>query len=82
MPPCPEQSRRSSNPFPSEPDIAQVAVEGADDLYKEIRIENPLTDENGEKVHLKRGADVQVTVEAEPEATTAKDEKDPNASAA
>ena len=67
---------------PSEPEKAQIAVEGADHLYKEIRIENALTDENGEKVQLKPGAEVKLTVEAEPEATTANTEKDPKESAA
>jgi hypothetical protein len=70
------------SPFPSEPEKAQIAVEGADHLYKEIRIENALTDENGEKVQLKPGAEVKLTVEAEPEATTANTEKDPKESAA
>ena len=70
------------SPFPSEPEKAQIAVEGADHLYKEIRIENSLTDEHGETVHLKQGAEVKVTVEAEPDATTASDEKDPKVSAA
>lgn len=70
------------SPFPSEPEKAQIAVEGADHLYKEIRIENTLTDENGEKVQLKAGAEVKVTVEAEPDAITAGDEKNPNVSAA
>jgi hypothetical protein len=70
------------SPFPSEPEKAQIAVEGADHLYKEIRIENTLTDENGEKVQLKPGAEVKLTVEAEPEATTANTEKDPKESAA
>ena len=40
------------------------------------------TDENGDKVHLKPGAEVKVTVEAESEATTPHDEKSPKASAA
>jgi len=53
-----------------EPEKAQIAIQGADHLYREIRIENTLTDENGHKVRLKQGADVEVTVEAEPEATT------------
>jgi hypothetical protein len=57
---------------PSEPEKAQIAVEGADDLYREIRIENSLTDENGDKVRLKKGAEVEVTVAADPEATTPK----------
>jgi hypothetical protein len=55
---------------PSEPEKAQIAVDGADHLYKELRIENNLTDENGDEVRLKPGAKVDVTVEAEPESTT------------
>jgi hypothetical protein len=54
---------------PSEPDKAEISVEGADTLYQEIRIENALTDENGHEVRLKKGADVEVTVEAEKDAT-------------
>ena len=57
---------------PGEPEKAQIAVEGADHLYREIRIENTLIDEDGEKVSLKPGAEVEVTVEADPEQTTAK----------
>jgi hypothetical protein len=41
--------------IPSEPDKAEIAVDGADDLYKEIRIENTLTDEDGNEVSLKKG---------------------------
>jgi hypothetical protein len=55
---------------PSEPEKAQISVEGADHLYRELRIENTLIDENGGKVSLKQGAEVEVTIEAEPEATT------------
>jgi hypothetical protein len=58
---------------PQEPEKAQIAVHGADDLYRELRIENTLTDEEGKKVKLKPGAEVQVTVEAQPDATTAKE---------
>jgi hypothetical protein len=60
------------SPFPNEPDKAQIAIEGADDLYKEIRIENTLTDEKGNEVRLKVGAEVEVTVEADKEATVPK----------
>jgi len=56
---------------PGEPEKAQIAIEGADYLYQEIRIENTLTDQQGNKVRLKPGAEVEVTVEAPPEATTA-----------
>jgi hypothetical protein len=58
--------------LPGEPEKAQISVEGAEDLYKEIRIENALKHNNGEDVSLKPGAQVEVTVEAEPEATTRK----------
>ena len=59
-------------PHPSEPEKAQIVVEGADHLYKELRIENSLTDENGNEVHLKQGAKVDVTVAADPDATVSK----------
>jgi len=57
-------------PFPGVPEKAEIAVEGADHLYRELRIENTLTDENGDQVCLKKGAEVEVTIKAEPEATT------------
>ncbi len=57
---------------PSLPEKAQIAIEGADELYREIRIDNVLTDNEGEDVALKEGAEVEVTIEAEPEATTKK----------
>ena len=60
------------SPYPGIPEKAQIAVEGADDLYQEIRIENTLTDKHGDKVRLKKGADVEVTVEAERDATIKK----------
>lgn len=55
---------------PSEPDKAQIAIEGAEPLYKELRIENTLTDARGNEVQLKRGAEVEVTVEAESRGVT------------
>ena len=51
----------------SEPERAQIVVQGADHLYKELRIENALTDAGGNRVHLKPGATVRLTVEAEPQ---------------
>jgi hypothetical protein len=53
-----------------EPEKVQISIAGADDLYREIRIENSLTDENGHEVSLKKGAEVEVTVEADQQATT------------
>jgi hypothetical protein len=54
---------------PNEPEKAQIAVEGADHLYRELRIENTLTDEHGDTVKLKPGAEVEVTIAAGPGAT-------------
>ena len=51
----------------SEPERAQIVVEGADHLYRELRIENALIDAAGNRVHLKPGAKVQLTIEAEPQ---------------
>jgi CheY-like chemotaxis protein len=48
---------------------AQIALEGADHLYREIRIDNTLHDEAGNAVSLKVGAEVHVTIEAEAEQT-------------
>jgi len=56
--------------LPHEPEKAQVAVEGGDDLYRKLRIENTLIDENGREVSLKPGAEVEVTVEANTQDTT------------
>ena len=54
----------------SDPEKAQISIEDGNELYREIRIENVLTNENGEKVRLKLGADVDVAVEADTDAAT------------
>ncbi|HEX2777351.1 MAG TPA: hypothetical protein VHN10_11990 [Candidatus Acidoferrales bacterium] len=54
------------------PEKAQISVETAEHLYKEIRVDNTLKDENGKEVALKPGAHVQVTIEAEKDATVPK----------
>lgn len=50
---------------PSEPEKAQIGIEGADHLYREIRVENTLQDKNGKPVELKPGAQVDVTIQAD-----------------
>ena len=50
----------------SQPETVQIAVEGADELYREIRIENTLETSTGKKVKLKPGAEVDVKIEASP----------------
>jgi hypothetical protein len=54
------------SPRPSQPEKAQIAVEGADRRHRDLRIENALTDEHGDDVKLKKGAHVEVTVTTEP----------------
>jgi hypothetical protein len=56
-------------PTAAEPEKAQIAVEGAEDLYRELRIENTLKDEDGKEVALKPGAHVDVTIKADKQAT-------------
>jgi hypothetical protein len=60
------------NAGPDEPEKVEIAVEGADALYREIRIENTLQNEKGEEVELKPGAEIDVTVEAPVDATSKK----------
>jgi hypothetical protein len=43
--------------FPGAAEKAQLTVESADHLYREIRIENTLIDEKGHEVSLKSGAE-------------------------
>ena len=50
---------------PSQPEKAQIAVGAADHGHRELRIDNTLTDENGDDVRLKKGAHVEVTVTVE-----------------
>lgn len=56
-------------PHPTMPEKAQIAVEDADHLYREIRIENTLETEDGKKVKLKEHAPVEVVIEADRDST-------------
>ena len=53
------------SPYTDDPEKVQISVEGADHLYREIRIENALQNNKGETVKLKVGANVEVTMEAD-----------------
>jgi hypothetical protein len=48
----------------SQQEKAQIAVDGADHRYRDLRIENALTDEHGDGVRLKKDAHVDVTITA------------------
>jgi hypothetical protein len=57
---------------PSLPEKAQIEIAEGDHLYREIRVDNEVVDEHGEKAGLKPGAEVDVIVEADSSATIKK----------
>jgi len=52
--------------LPHETEKAEIEIHEADDFYKEIRVENVVTDETGKEEHLKPGEDIDVILEADP----------------
>jgi hypothetical protein len=64
-----------SSPRPSQPEKAQIAVDGADHRHWDLGIENTLTDEHSDDMKLKKGANVEVTVTAEPKTSIATTKK-------
>ena len=50
--------------FPSQPEQAQINVEGADHLYREIRIDRTLRNQSSDEI-ITPGAHVEVTLEAD-----------------
>lgn len=52
---------------PRQPEKAQIAVRATGRRIRHIRINNSLIDKNGNRVKLKKGALVEVTVAAQPE---------------
>lgn len=57
----------------NEPEKVQITLEGADELYREVRIENTLQGADGEPVALKKCTEVDVTIEAEQAGTKPKE---------
>lgn len=57
------------------PEKAQINIEGGEDLYREIRVDNQLTDADGNPVSLKKGADVDVKIEADPDSVKPRNKK-------
>jgi hypothetical protein len=53
------------HPGSGEPEKAQIAVEGADELYRELRVPNKLVDEDGNKVKLKQGTEVEIKIQSD-----------------
>jgi predicted DNA-binding antitoxin AbrB/MazE fold protein len=54
---------------PREPEKVEISVDEADDLYREIGVENVVEDETGKKASLKPGAKVDVILEADTDDT-------------
>ena len=63
--------------FPHEKEKAEIGIEEADELYREIRVENVLTDSEGHKARLKPGAQVDVVLEADSDATLKQPDEGP-----
>ena len=57
---------------PSEPEKAEIDIQEADELYREIRIENVVTDEKGRKDSLQKGEEVDVILEVDPDSNKTK----------
>jgi len=55
------------------PEKVEIKIEGADDLYREVRIENEVVDAQGNPATLKKGAEVDVTIEADKKDTKPKE---------
>ena len=56
----------TKSPSPGEPETAQIGIHGADKGYRDLRIENVFAGEHGDEVSLKKGAQVRVTITAQP----------------
>ena len=59
--------------LPNKPDTAQINVVGGDPLYRELRIDNNLTNKDGEDLSFKAGQTVEVTIEADTKDTTSEE---------
>ena len=53
-------------PHPTQPEKAQITLEGTGHQHRDLRIENSLTDQNGHEVKLKKGARIRVIVAVPP----------------
>jgi hypothetical protein len=51
--------------YPDQVEKVEILIPAADDLFREIRIENTFTDVSGQRVALRNGARLDVTLDAE-----------------
>ena len=59
---------------PQQAEQAQIELHEGEHLYREIRVENVVADEQGQKARMKPGAEVDVVIEADSDSTTNKAE--------
>lgn len=52
---------------PSDPEKVEIDIHEAEDLYRDIRIDNVVTNGDGVKDKLKQGEDVDIILEADPD---------------
>ena len=57
---------------PTQPEKAQIAIHEAEHLYREIRVENELSDGDGAKASLKPGEEINVILEVDSDSTPEK----------
>jgi hypothetical protein len=57
---------------PDVPEKAQIEIKDGEELYREIRVVNEITDDDGSSATFKPGAEVDVIVEADSNATMKK----------
>jgi hypothetical protein len=57
---------------PGQPEKAQIEVHEAEDLYREIRVVNVLTDDEGNRAQLRPREEVDITLEAGPDSKETK----------
>ena len=57
--------QKTIKPVGGEPEKVEITIEEADALYKEIRVENVVTDENGQKSKLEPKEEVDLVIEAD-----------------
>jgi hypothetical protein len=58
---------------PREPDTAEIHIRDGEPLYQELRVPNSFLNQKGHEVQLKKGAEVEIHIEADKDATTPKE---------
>jgi hypothetical protein len=57
----------------AEPEKIRISVDGCDELFSEFHVENTIKNESGDSVTLKRGANIEATINADSHAVKKKE---------